>query len=173
MAASLALLACALPASAQAPAPAQVSAAAPIGRLLLTPAERGAVERVRANIRAGIEEPLPYVVDVPEPGKKPASAPVTAAAPQVVNGWVIRSGQRSTVWVNGEPYYRFDQPGETRQALAERGLVASGRQGAGLPGQLRLQPGQAQVPGASQPVDLLPPNAIRIQPRTATPARVP
>ena len=65
-----------------------------IGRLLLSPAERSTVERVRANINAGISSEGAPVIILPD-----EVAAVARAEPQTLNGWVLRAGQRSTVWV--------------------------------------------------------------------------
>jgi hypothetical protein len=127
-----------------------------IGRLLLSPAERSTVERVRANINAGLSSEGAPVIILPD-----EVAAVARAEPQTLNGWVLRAGQRSTVWVNGEPYYRFDNPGETRRSLQARGLLAEPGKPGGLPGQLALKPGQTRDPETSRPVDLLPHDAFR------------
>jgi hypothetical protein len=148
------LMLCALAATTLGAAPA--AQAQEIGRLLLSPAERSTVERVRANINAGISAEGAPVIILPD-----EVAAVARSEPQTLNGWVLRAGQRSTVWVNGEPYYRFDNPGETRRSLQARGLLAEPRKSGGLPGQLALKPGQTRDPETSQPVDLLPPEAFR------------
>jgi hypothetical protein len=127
-----------------------------IGRLLLSPVERSTVERVRANINAGISAEGAPVIILPD-----EVAAVARAEPQTLNGWVLRAGQRSTVWVNGEPYYRFDNPGATRRSLQARGLLAEPGKSGGLPGLLALKPGQTRDPETSQPVDLLPPGAFK------------
>ncbi|MBX3660008.1 MAG: hypothetical protein KF740_16360 [Ramlibacter sp.] len=134
-------------------ASAAVASAQEVGRLLLSPAERMALERALALANQPANSRSAEAA-------MPAGPQTGGAEPQVVNGWVLRSGGHSTVWVNGQPYYRFEEPGAARQALAARGLVAP--QGTSpLPGQLKLRPGQTQVPELPQPLDLLPPGAFR------------
>ena len=62
-----------------------------IGRLLLSPAERSTVERVRANINAGISSEGAPVIILPD-----EVAAVARAEPQTLNGWVPRGRQPRT-----------------------------------------------------------------------------
>lgn len=135
----LGTLVCAPPAGAQ-----------PIGRLLLTPAQRVELERLRGlrggelpAVTAGTGTNPSSVVAGSVPALAPreaasaagAAAPRPAAAPQRVQGWVLRSDGRSTVWMDGVPYYGFDAQGPVIDGAAKR------------------------------PVDLLPEGALRIQRR--------
>lgn len=119
--------------------------------LLLTPAERAEVERLRR---------LPPEVAATAPAEAVA-APRSRSA--TVQGWVLRRDGRSTVWVDNEAFYGFEQEGPTREALRRRGLFAP--PGASQrPGQLRAGPGQTQPAPGAAPADLLPPGAIQIHP---------
>lgn len=128
-----------------------------LGRLLLAPAERLDLVRLR-SARVPVAA-APAAASVPG---GPASAPVarTPPAPQHVEGWVLRQGGRSTVWVDGVPYYGFDAPGPAREALARRGLL--GRD-AGAAAGLRAQPGQVVESDSRRTTDLLPEGALRIR----------
>lgn len=129
--------------------------------LLLTPAERAELERVRS---------LPPEAAAAAPRAESTAAP--RSQPATVQGWVLRRDGRSTVWVDGEAFYSFDREGAAREALRRRGLLAA--PGASrLPGQLRAEPGQTQAAPGASPADLLPPGAIRIHPggAAAGPAR--
>lgn len=104
----------------------------------------------------------PSTVAIELPAVKAESEP--PASPQRLDGWVLRVAGRSTVWVNGEPLYRFDQAGEARADLVQRGLVGAkkpARPGEALPGGLSLRPGQTWTPPA-ETNDLLPPGAVVI-----------
>lgn len=128
--------------------------------LLLTPAERAELERVRS---------LPPEATA-APRAESTAAPHSQSA--TVQGWVLRRDGRSTVWVDGRAFYGFDREGAAREALRQRGLLAA--PGASrLPGQLRVEPGQTQAAPGASPADLLPPGAIRIHPggAAAAPAR--
>jgi len=140
-------------------APAQV-----LGKLVLDSFERRDLERARrlrpapGGQRAGTDPSQ----RIPEP-EPTAPAPAPAAnAPLTVNGWVLRRDGRSTVWVNNEPYYRFDSDGEVRRQLRSRGLIAT-PQASRLPGQLTLGPGQTASAADSKTQDLLPPGAVQIR----------
>lgn len=170
----------------------QVEPAGSMGRLLLNGVERRLLElarrpaetsegreaRTAAELLAEAERSLGLrpsgVNPVLNPSIPPTVAASTAAAPaatespanpQRLDGWVLRAAGRSTVWVNGEPLYRFDQAGETRAELVQRGLMGSkkhSRPDGGLPGGLSLRPGQTWTPPA-ETSDLLPPGAVVIQ----------
>ncbi len=133
--------------------------AAELGRLLLAPADRLIVQRARTQAIADLARPAnqPGLLD-----DELLPAATTAAGQSLtLNGWVVRAGNRSTVWVNGEPFYRFDQQGATRKALVDRGLIASTGEANGQTGALKLKPGQTLHPGQGQEVDLLPQGAFK------------
>jgi hypothetical protein len=129
-----------------------------LGRLLLAPAQRLDLVRARSGL-APVVATAPVAASLPG---GPASAPGvrTPPPPQHVEGWVLRQGGRSTVWVDGVPYYGFDAPGPAREALARRGLL--GRDGGSASG-LRAQPGQVVDSDARRTTDLLPEGALRIR----------
>lgn len=169
---------------------AQAQAVPGVSRLLLDPVERRMLElardpgvgtqsshgRTMADLRLAAEHSLglgsgkspwrdpmaPSTVAIELPAVKAESEP--PASPQRLDGWVLRVAGRSTVWVNGEPLYRFDQAGEARADLVQRGLVGAkkpARPGEALPGGLSLRPGQTWTPPA-ETNDLLPPGAVVI-----------
>jgi hypothetical protein len=78
--------------------------AEPIGRLFSTPAERAAIDKMRQ---------LGQKADAPiEP--KPEVAPPEPEHEQItLDGFVRRSGGKSTMWVNGKP----QQSGEISQGI--------------------------------------------------------
>ncbi len=155
------------------------SGAQPIERLLLTPQQRLELERLRAvHTSAGTPTGTPLAAAVTAAPGGAVAAPVGAASapgtervprlPQRVEGWVLRSGGHSTVWVDGVPYYGFDAQGPARDELGRRGLLGPGGAASGL----RAQPGQVVDEGARRTTDLLPDGALRIQrPGAAAPAR--
>lgn len=171
-----------------------VEPAGAMGRLLLNGVERRLLElarrpneasegregRTAAELLAEAERSLglrpsgasPVLNPSVGPAGPATAAPATAtpapteppASPQRLDGWVLRVAGRSTVWVNGEPLYRFDQAGEARADLVQRGLVGAkkpARPGEALPGGLSLRPGQTWTPPA-ETNDLLPPGAVVI-----------
>ena len=96
----------------------QATAPSGLGMLILSPNQRRELEAVR-RAPSSANDPLgpPPVADR---GLEAADLP----SAQVVNGVVIRSGNRSTVWVNGQPQYgrATAEPlraltGQTRDAL--------------------------------------------------------
>lgn len=140
-----------------------------LGRVLMTPEQRADLVRTRqaqAAILRG-EVPPPQAPSMPA---SPASAAAASVAPmpQRVEGWVLRADGRSTVWVDGTPFYGFDTPGPARDALARRGLLAGGSATGGL----KARPGQVlQDPAERRTTDLLPEGAMRI--RRAPPVEAP
>lgn len=83
------------------PAPLQAQS---LGRLFLTPEQRAALDLRRAS-------------RVPD---KPAAAVVVESPTARIDGQVVRSGGRSTVWVNGQPVREGAQSEGLRVAPAPR-----------------------------------------------------
>lgn len=160
------------------------------GKLLLDPVERKLIELTRrppdqepgrptksaaellleARRSLGLrtpssETPAPMLAAPASPmqgvSTEVSEAPPLDHGPQTVQGWVLRGQGRSTVWVNGEPMYRFDQEGQARTTLKDRELsIAAPENGRILPGGLRLQPGETLTAQPKKVVDLLPPGAV-------------
>lgn len=146
---------------AQTPIPAPAAAGASpalvgIGRLILSPAERRRLEVVRDG--ASKPDAGPQAVPADRLADSASDLPDTL----VVSGYVLRSGNRSTVWVNNQPLYG--------QAAATPLSALAGRAGvlqAAKNMQPKARPGQVIDVPSGQIVDLLPPGAIRIIPPKA------
>lgn len=151
----------ALMAQSAGPAPTLAVATYPpgsIGPLILSPAERRRLEVVRDA--AGKPDTGPQAVPADRLPDSASGLPDTL----VVSGFVLRSGNRSTVWVNNQPLYG--------QAAATPLSALAGRAGVLQPTkniQLKARPGQVIDVPSGQVVDLLPPGAIRIIPPKAGP----
>lgn len=163
------------------------------GRLLLDPVERKLIELTRrpadqepgrptksaaellleARRSLGLR-PLPPEAQAPMLAVPASSIPGVSTevsetppldrGPQTVQGWVLRAQGRSTVWVNGEPMYRFDQEGQVRKVLRERDLtvpISENREN--LPGGLRLRPGETLADDSKTVKDVLPPGAVVVK----------
>lgn len=130
------------------------SAARQVGTLILSPAQRRHLESIRSA--AGSVEGSTQVL----PGNP--SSEVAAGLPDalVVSGVVIRSGNRSTVWVNDQPLYGRAAANPLRSLAGQAGVLQHGGQDM----QLKARPGQVIDVPSGQSVDLLPPGAIRIIP---------
>ena len=115
---------------------AQATAPYGLGTLILTPSQRRDLEALR-HAHAPVSAP-----DAAGPAPATGRGLATANAPsaQVISGVVVRSGQRSTVWVNGQPQYGH--------AAADPLRVQAGRTGDSLPpGAIRIIPPKAGVTG--------------------------
>jgi len=139
------------------PASAPTAQALPaLGTLILTPAQRRSLEALRnaANTDSS-PAPLPsaQTLDVV------SSLPDTL----VISGVVMRSGNRSTVWVNGEALYGRIGADPLRTLARQAGVLQSGTPDL----QLKARPGQVIDVPSGQAVDLLPPGAVRIIPPKA------
>jgi hypothetical protein len=125
--------------------------------LILSPAERRRLEVLR-NAAAS-----------PEGGaqSQPADRMMDAASDLpdtlVVSGVVIRSGNRSTVWVNNQPLYGQAAVTPLRSLAGRAGVLRPLAKDM----QLKARPGQVIDVPSGQTIDLLPPGAIRILPPTA------
>lgn len=80
-----------------------------LGRLFFSPAERDALDARRSE--------------------KPASAPAAAQAPVRIDGYVLRSGGPSTVWVNGrmDRSYGRAKAGSTLDQVEVRDVIGDGQ----------------------------------------------
>ncbi len=86
---------------------ATASAAADVGRLFFTPAERSAFERARQAAEAGpVREKLDPDPDIVVPVIE--DLPQTVKPMITVDGYVRRSRGTATLWVNGENNYDGD-----------------------------------------------------------------
>lgn len=125
-----------------------------LGALILSPAQRRNLESVRnaaGNADGGVRV-LPKDVE----GDTATGLPDTL----VVSGVVVRSGNRSTVWVNDQPLYGRAAANPLRTLAGQAGVLQSGGQDM----QLKARPGQVIDVPSGQAVDLLPPGAIRVIP---------
>jgi hypothetical protein len=155
-----ALTACAAVAQTAGPAltvPGVTAMSRELGALILSPAQRRDLESARnaaGNAEGGVQV-LP----------KDASGDAATGLPDtlVVSGVVVRSGNRSTVWVNDQPLYGRAAATPLRSLAGQAGVLQPGGQDM----QLKARPGQVIDVPSGQAVDLLPPGAIRIIPPKA------
>lgn len=121
-------------------------AAAELGRLFLTPAERAAVDR----IRYAAPVPAVEVTEQASDGAAQAADDAAAAPPGpavTLDGYVRRSAGPPTVWVNGTDSYRgnFAEQGVDARGLeVDAARVRLPRRGVDAP--LHLKPGQTFDP---------------------------
>lgn len=143
------------------PSAAAPSEAAPVlpelGTLILSPVQRRSLEALR-NAAASDERAAPAA-----PSNQPLEAVSSLPDTLVVSGVVIRSGNRSTVWVNGEALYGRITAGPLRTLARQAGVLQPGTQDM----RLKAKPGQVIDVPSGQAVDLLPPDAVRIIPPKA------
>lgn len=133
-------------------ADAKAASPAPMGTLILTPSQRRALEQARLNAtKPAADQPLTTDRSLDASG-----LPDTL----VVSGSVVRSGNRSTVWVNDQPLYGRADANPLRTLAGQAGVLQPGATGM----QARARPGQVIDVPSGQVVDLLPPGAIRIIP---------
>ena len=139
------------------PVPVHVSpASAPgdLGTLILSPAERRRLEVLR-NTAANPESEA----SAQAPDRRIAAV---SALPDtlVVSGVVVRSGNRSTVWVNSQPVYGQDAVTPLRTLAGRAGVLQQGAKDM----RINALAGQVIDVPSGQTVDLLPSGAIRIIP---------
>lgn len=128
------------------------AAAAEVGRLFFTPAERAALERARRQApevpTVEPEAPKPITV-VSEPLPEEVLPVIT------VDGYVKRSGGDSTVWVNGENSY---DGGAATGPVNPRAARVHGQRIAIAPGRTHapvlLKPGQSYDPHSATTADV-------------------
>jgi hypothetical protein len=126
-----------------------------MGPLILTPSQRRALEQARLNASKPVaDQPLSTDRSLDASG-----LPDTL----VVSGSVVRSGNRSTVWVNDQPLYGRADANPLRTLAGQAGVLQPGATGM----QAKARPGQIIDVPSGQVVDLLPPGSIRIIPPKA------
>lgn len=128
-----------------------------LGALILSPAQRRNLESARNA--AGNEDGGVQVLPKDSSGDTATGLPDAL----VVGGVVVRSGNRSTVWVNDQPLYGRASANPLRTLAGQAGVLQPGGQDM----QLKARPGQVIDVPSGQAVDLLPPGAIRIIPPKA------
>ena len=123
-----------------------------LGSLMLTPIQRQNLEFLRNSggdaTRAG-----PAGDELLDPR---AGIPETIQ----VSGVVIRSDNRSTVWLNNQPLYAQKRAGALGDLAAQTGVVTGNKNNM----QVRSKPGQTIDVPTRQATDLLPPGSIKIIP---------
>lgn len=129
------------------------SGSAALSSLILSPAQRRALETMRSTHGKTDDE---VRVLSGTSGESSSGLPDTL----VVTGMVVRSGNRSTVWVNGEPLYGQASSTPLRTLAGQAGVLVPG----GRDLQIKAKPGQVIDVPSGQAVDMLPPGAIRINP---------
>jgi len=144
--------------------PAQIAAAlaimngpAVIDGLILSPIQRKNLEFVR---RAGGSDGQPQSAEDQLLGGETATLPDNL----VVSGVVIRSGNRSTVWVNDQPLYGQGGESPLRTQAGRAGVLQPGVRDL----QLKVKPGQTVDVQTRQATDLLPHGSIKIIPPKAS-----
>jgi hypothetical protein len=157
MAAALAAFACVAMAQVPGPSLTVPGAAAPnadLGPLILSAAQRRALETARKLESS--PDGAPQVV----PGDTNPDAASGLPDTLVVSGFVTRSGNRSTVWINDQPLYGQASVTPLRTLAGQAGALQAG----GADMRVKAKPGQVIDVPSGQAVDLLPPGAIRIIP---------
>lgn len=141
--------------------PASGPASGPVSltALILSPAQRRALEAMR-NHSGKAEEGVRVLSGTS--GEASSGLPDTL----VVTGMVMRSGNRSTVWVNDEPLYGQASPTPLRKLAGQAGVLVPG----GKDLQIKAKPGQVIDVPSGQALDMLPPGSIRINPPKINPA---
>jgi hypothetical protein len=124
----------------------QTACAQELGRLFFTPEQRGALD-ARRKAR------------VPD---KPAAAPVVASPTTRLDGYVQRSGGRSTVFINGEPVP--EGAAEAPRLDTRRGdgriPITVGEGGARFP----LKPGEVLDRGSGEVRDVIGDGRLQVRP---------
>ena len=128
-----------------------------LGTLILSPAERRRLEILRNTVGS------PEGVAAAQPADRLLGAASDLPDTLVVSGVVVRSGNRSTVWVNNQPLYGQAAVTPLRSLAGRAGVL----QPLAKDMQLKARPGQVIDVPSGQIVDLLPPGAIRIIPPRA------
>lgn len=126
-----------------------------LGGLMLSPIQRQNLEYVRSTGRS-----LPGVEQNTDQLLKPA---VGLSETLTISGVVIRSGNRSTVWVNDQPLYGQGGSSALRTQAQRVGVLQPGSRHL----QAQAKPGQTVDVQTQQATDLLPPGAIKIIPPKA------
>ncbi len=127
-----------------------------LGTLILSPEQRRNLEALR---NATSDEGGASAAPSNQTPEAVSSLPDTLA----ISGVVIRSGNRSTVWVNGEALYGRISADPLRTLARQAGVLQPGTQDM----RLKAKPGQVIDVPSGQAIDLLPPGAVRIIPPKA------
>lgn len=130
--------------------------AASLTSLILSPTQRKGLEAMRNN-PGKVEEGVPVLAS----GEAASGLPDTL----VVTGMVVRSGNRSTVWINDEPLYGQASATPLRTLAGQAGVLEP--RGRDL--QIKAKPGQVIDVPSGRALDMLPPGSIRINPPKSTP----
>ncbi len=133
------------------------SAPSALGGLILSPAQRRSLELVRNTASAADGD----AQVVPVNGTLAAASDLPDTL--VVSGMVLRSGNRSTVWINNQPVYGQDAVTPLRTLAGQAGVLQPGAKDM----RVKARAGQVIDVPSGQTVDLLPPGAIRIIPPKA------
>jgi len=135
------------------PTSAEGRAAVPaaMGALILMPAQRRALEQARMHADGPVVEKTLSA----DRSLDATGLPDTL----VISGSVVRSGNRSTVWVNDQALYGRAAANPLRTLAGQAGVFQPGN---GM--QARARPGEVIDVPSGQVVDLLPPGSIRIIP---------
>jgi hypothetical protein len=148
---------CQVPAAAL-PPPGGAGTSVALGTLILSPSQRRHLEAVR-NAPGGIE-----AATQPVPDGQTRDLMSGLPGSLAVSGFVIRSGNRSTVWINEQALYGRAPPDSLRTLAGQAGVLQPGTADV----RTKARPGQVIDVPSGQTVDLLPPGAIRIIPPKAT-----
>ena len=128
-------------------------APAKLESLILSPIQRQNLEFVRRTGAGDAERRLAedLLLDT-------GSGGAAVSSQRVISGVVIRSGNRSTVWVNNQPVYGQSGGSALRSLAGQVGVVTqeSGNMS------IKSKPGRIVDVPTQQSVDLLPPGAIVI-----------
>jgi hypothetical protein len=136
-------------------APTGVTAPVALGAVILSPAQRRALE-ISRSARGNAD--VTVQAQTVHSGDARSSLPDTLA----IAGIVVRSGNRSTVWINDLPLYGQGPMTSLRTLAGQAGVLQPG----GHELQLKSRPGQIIDVPSGQAVDMLPPGAIRVIPPT-------
>lgn len=133
-------------------------AAVKLGSLMLSPIQRQNLEFLR-NSGGEAARTGPAGDELLDPR---AGIPETIE----VSGVVVRSDNRSTVWINNQPLYGQNRAGALSDLAAQTGVVTGSKSNM----QVRSRPGQTIDVLTRRATDLLPPGAIKIIPPKASSA---
>lgn len=138
------------------------AAAAPsLGTLLLSPGQRKNLEATRSAGGSTDQAAPAALLALPSDRLREAAPGLPDTL--IISGVVIRSGQRSTVWVNDQPLYGRGVEEPLRALAGKTGMLEPGSKEL----LLKARPGQVIDLPSGQSLDLLPPGAIRIIPPQA------
>lgn len=129
-----------------------------LGSLMLSPIQRQNLEFLR-NSGGDAARTGPAGDELLDPR---AGIPETIE----VSGVVLRSDNRSTVWINNQPLYGQNRAGALGDLAAQTGVITGGKNNM----QVRSRPGQTIDVPTRQATDLLPPGSIKIIPPKASSA---